>query len=129
MPSIKSLCLLIPVFSLGCGTFSAHIDGFNSQPYAGVKVTCDTIGRACTSEESLNLYATAAPEMRCLAATGELANRAYILACYTIDLPFSFVADTMLWPVQACRGKVSKNDVTPATSMAVTESVTSSPAK
>lgn len=100
MQSIKSLCLLLPVFALGCGTFSAHFDGFNPQPYAGVKVTCDTISRACTSEESLNLYTTAAPEMRCLAATGELANRAYILACYTIDLPFSFVADTMIWPAQ-----------------------------
>lgn len=101
MQSIKSLCLLLLVFALGCGTFSAHFDGFNPEPYAGVKVTCDTIGRACTSEESLNLYATAAPEMRCLAGTGELVNRAYILACYTADLPFSFVADTLYLPVQA----------------------------
>jgi len=129
MQSIKSLCLLVPVFALGCGTFSAHFDGFNREPYAGVKVTCDTIGRACTSEESLNLYATAAPEMRCLAATGELANRAYILACYTADLPFSFVADTLYLPVQACWRKEPKKDVATTSSAEVVEAATSNAPK
>jgi uncharacterized protein YceK len=107
MRYIPLLLLLILAPSLGCGTFSAHFDGFNPEPYAGVKVTCDSISRACTSEESLNLYASAAPEMRCLAATGELANRTCILACYSIDLPFSLVADTLLWPVQLCRGNTT----------------------
>ncbi|MBL8821751.1 MAG: YceK/YidQ family lipoprotein [Planctomycetia bacterium] len=129
MQSIMSLCLLLPVFALGCGTFSAHFDGFNPQPYAGVKVTCDTISRACTSEESLNLYTTAAPEMRCLAGTGELVNRAYILACYTADLPFSFVADTLYLPVQACWRKEPNKDVATTSITEMVEPATSNPSK
>lgn len=129
MRVIKSLCFCVPIFMLGCGTFSAHFDGFNPEPYAGVKATCYTIGQVCTSEEPLNLYATAAPEMRFLAATGDFANRAYLLACYTADLPFSFVADTLYLPVQAWWRKEPKKDAATSSSIEIVEPASSNPSR
>jgi uncharacterized protein YceK len=92
---LRAMLLVITTCVMGCGTFASSFVTMQSPCYRGVQTDCNVIVGFMTDKNFLNAN-DSSPDTDPRGAV----EKASLAAFLTLDLPFSFVADTLLLPVE-----------------------------